>query len=129
VTRQERRLAWLDSNTTGFCGPLYLKRTVGPTAFDPKGFDPEKKHDVMSAKPRIRCPHCKWQPKRSSRWFCLPMGAPENFDGGCGHSWNTFDTRGRCPTCQHQWKFTSCLQCEATSPHDDWYEAEDKKPT
>ena len=43
---------------------------------------------------RIRCPHCRWQPERGSRWLCYPAGAPEFFFGGCGASWNTFDTRG-----------------------------------
>ena len=43
------------------------------------------------------------------------------FAGGCNMSWNTFDTKGRCPGCSHQWRHTSCLKCQAWSPHDDWY--------
>jgi hypothetical protein len=38
---------------------------------------------------RIRCPACQWQPARYDMWNCNP--------GGCGHIWNTFDTRGVCP--------------------------------
>jgi predicted amidophosphoribosyltransferase len=49
------------------------------------------------------------------------MGSPENFSGGCGHGWNTFDTRGACPGCSYQWKHTWCLDCGKPSLHDDWY--------
>ena len=70
---------------------------------------------------RIRCPHCLWQPERGSRWLCYPAGAPEFFFDGCGTSWNTFDTRGVCPGCSHQWRFTSCLSCAKWAPHQDWY--------
>ena len=100
-----------------------LFRRVDVTAFDAQGFDPEKRSHVLTAKPRIRCPHCQWQPQRSSRWFCYPMGAPEHFDNGCGTQWNTFETQGQCPTCKHQWRHTSCLVCEKTALHDAWYEA------
>jgi predicted amidophosphoribosyltransferase len=62
---------------------------------------------------RIRCPRCEWQPGKDDRWRCDP---------GCGHAWNTFETRGRCPSCGKQWRETACFQCNAWSPHDDWYE-------
>jgi hypothetical protein len=39
----------------------------------------------------------------------------------CLHVWNTFDTRGVCPACGHQWKETQCLRCQAWSPHEEWY--------
>jgi hypothetical protein len=75
---------------------------------------------------RIRCPLCKWQPKASHRWFCAPCDHPEYFDDGCGACWNTFSTRGRCPGCNHQWRWTACLNCAGWSLHDDWYENEAK---
>ena len=59
---------------------------------------------------RIRCPHCRWKPRAWDRWGCR-----------CGHSWNTFDTRGRCPQCEYQWHHTQCLSCHVFSPHEDWY--------
>lgn len=59
---------------------------------------------------RIRCPRCRWKPHRLDRWGCR-----------CGHSWNTFDTRGRCPRCDYQWRNTQCLRCHEFSPHEDWY--------
>jgi hypothetical protein len=69
---------------------------------------------------RIRCPLCRWQPSASSRWFC----ADDDFHFGCGTDWNTFDTRGICPGCNYQWKWTDCLRCFRSSPHEAWYENE-----
>jgi hypothetical protein len=68
---------------------------------------------------RIRCPLCRWQPTRASRWCCGP---------DCRHSWNTFDTGGRCPACSKQWKVTQCLACHRYSPHEAWYEKEPGLP-
>lgn len=73
---------------------------------------------------RIRCPVCQWQPTASSRWMCSNCGYPEFFYHACGTVWNTFDTRGRCPGCQHQWRWTMCLSCWAWSRHEDWYRPE-----
>jgi hypothetical protein len=91
-------------------------------ALDRDGFRTGRELVTSAARNRIRCPVCLWQPPKSSRWYCLPMGAPEHFTGGCGQAWNTFDTRGRCPGCSYQWRHTTCLRCQATSRHDDWYE-------
>ncbi|WP_437592371.1 hypothetical protein [Sorangium sp. So ce1000] len=60
--------------------------------------------------PKIRCPKCTWAPRAEDRWFC-----------NCSYSWNTFDTRGRCPACHYQWTVTACLSCSEWSPHKDWY--------
>ena len=60
--------------------------------------------------PGIRCPKCQWKPRVKVLWSCK-----------CGHRWNTFDTRGLCPECEHQWELTGCLQCGAMSPHLEWY--------
>jgi hypothetical protein len=62
---------------------------------------------------RIRCPACGWQPAKTDRWMCSP---------GCGHLWNTFDTRGVCPACAKHWLHTACLDCTAWSLHEAWYE-------
>jgi hypothetical protein len=59
---------------------------------------------------RIRCPRCKWQPRRGDRWSC-----------SCGHAWNTFDTHGVCPSCATAWRETQCLRCNEWSPHEQWY--------
>ncbi len=59
---------------------------------------------------KIRCPKCAWSPERKDRWSCV-----------CGHSWNTFDTRGICPACDAAWADTACPQCHAWSPHERWY--------
>lgn len=63
---------------------------------------------------RIRCPKCGWEPAKSDRWSCNP--------GGCGHVWNTFDTLGRCPSCDRFWNETACLRCGQWSEHDAWYD-------
>jgi len=73
----------------------------------------------------IRCPQCEWQPSPSSRWSCLWTETPEPFFEACGTEWNTFTTRGRCPGCRHQWRWTSSLRCGEWSLHEDWYETEE----
>lgn len=70
----------------------------------------------------IRCPRCQWRPRPEDRWMCVAAGAPEFFEAGCGTEWNTFTTRGRCPGCSHQWRWTSCPSCNQWSLHEDWYE-------
>jgi hypothetical protein len=67
---------------------------------------------------KIRCPKCAWEPAKSDRWLCEP---------GCGHVWNTFETRGCCPACSKQWTETVCLRCHQWSPHDEWYVSELQK--
>lgn len=58
----------------------------------------------------IACPKCNWQPSGGEEWQC-----------SCGHTWDTFATAGKCPTCQHQWSDTQCLGCFCTSRHAAWY--------
>lgn len=81
----------------------------------------KQKDDESSNLKRISCPHCKWQPKDSSTWYCCNCDFPEFFYNGCGTAWNTFNTKGKCPGCQHQWRWTSCLSCGKWSLHKDWY--------
>lgn len=71
---------------------------------------------------KIRCPACKWRPTAASRWVCFDEFCEEHPMGGCFTDWNTFDTRGVCPGCQHHWKNTTCLWCGVHSPHEEWYE-------
>lgn len=66
--------------------------------------------DDKRREPGIRCPLCKWVPRKHDRWSCT-----------CGHTWNTFDTRGVCPACSHAWQDTQCLRCHQWSKHDAWY--------
>jgi len=83
-----------------------------------------KLKDGMFEPVRIRCPVCAWQPLGSSLWTCVENRHPEGFVGGCGRSWNTFETFGACPGCAHQWQWTACLVCGEWSLHEDWYEDE-----
>jgi hypothetical protein len=78
--------------------------------------------DTHEGRARVRCPLCVWRPPESSRWCCLRTPSPEGFFGGCGTMWNTFSTRGRCPGCRYQWRWTKCLRCSGWSRHEDWYE-------
>ncbi len=98
------------------------------TAFDERGYQPYVEDDTGTLDPSIRCPSCKWQPSSRDRWYCMSMGPPENFNGGCGHGWHTFATRGKCPGCSYQWKHTTCFSCNITSPHDDWYHTSGGQP-
>lgn len=90
---------------------------------------PDIKSDLEKEKidfERIRCPLCEWRPSASSRWLCSDCTHPENFFSGCGKVWNTFLTRGLCPKCNHQWRWTSCLSCCQWSLHETWYEKESR---
>lgn len=82
--------------------------------------NPEADNNDSKTK-RIRCPHCRWQPQKSSRWFCSDCDYPEYFYNGCGTSWNTFNTGGVCPGCSHKWIWTLCLRCAEWARHEDWY--------
>jgi hypothetical protein len=82
------------------------------------------REDEDDAFERIRCPLCEWRPTASSTWCCYGEDTPEPNFKWCGTQWNTFTTRGRCPGCQHQWKWTSCLHCSGWSLHEDWYECD-----
>ncbi len=101
---------------------------IQPLAFDRQDFqlDQKTKTKRKEGKARIRCPICTWAPTKSARWYCFPMGAPEHFTGGCGKRWHTFDTRGQCPGCSYQWRHTTCLKCNGTSLHEEWYEKAEK---
>jgi hypothetical protein len=90
-------------------------RTIAPIAIDLSGVD----SDAGSG--GIRCPVCAWRPSPASRWRCECGGTPEPPFAACGTVWNTFETRGRCPGCQHQWQWTTCHDCLSASPHEDWY--------
>ena len=64
----------------------------------------------MSSNVRIECPKCEWQPDGKVYWKC-----------SCGHSWNTFETRAKCPACDKQWNTTRCPGCGHSTPHEEWY--------
>jgi hypothetical protein len=87
---------------------------------DPAHLRPPKEKDRLGeriGRPRVRCPACKWEPKRDDQWTCE-----------CLHAWNTFDTGGVCPSCQRQWMETQCPQCHVWSRHADWYDDGDEDP-
>lgn len=71
---------------------------------------------VRTGPPRIRCPACRWEPKREDLWMCV-----------CLYSWNTFDTGGVCPSCDRRWTETQCPKCHVWSKHEDWYARDDEE--
>src|SRR5262245_45075688 len=100
--------------------PVALLRQKTPPPGDTPAGAPQR--DTTAARPsEIRCPLCFWVPAPGSRWYCCDCGHPEYYSGGCGMAWNTFDTHGRCPGCDHQWRWTACLSCGEWSLHEDWY--------
>jgi len=58
----------------------------------------------------ILCPACEWISDDEIHWTC-----------SCGHRWNTFDTKAKCPNCGIQWENTRCPACGESTPHKDWY--------
>ena len=64
-------------------------------------------------KPRIRCPHCGWQPDGKPYWQCER----------CFTVFDTFTTRAHCPNraCGNSWSHTQCIRCSVLSPHEQWY--------
>ena len=54
--------------------------------------------------------------------LCLCRHSEPSFEG-CGMVWNTFSTRGCCPGCSHQWRWTSVFDV-ASGRCTDWYERE-----
>jgi hypothetical protein len=110
--RQFYRLAIIFSLFRRGLMPEEAARTVEQLDEEKKEFKP------------IRCPLCQWQPSVSSEWACADCWDPEYFLGGCGMAWNTFATRGLCPGCGHQWRWTACLRCYEWSLHEDWYPKE-----
>lgn len=63
----------------------------------------------------IQCPICEWQPDGEGYWICT-----------CGHSWNTFATKAKCPLCGIQWENTSCPACHKSTPHKEWYKTKEE---
>jgi hypothetical protein len=64
----------------------------------------------MSTGIKITCPKCGWEPNGYHYWKCA-----------CGQTWNTFETKGKCPNCGKQWQDTHCPGCGDPSKHETWY--------
>jgi len=67
----------------------------------------------LAALPRhegFACPSCKTAPPVGKFWKC----------GRCAEPFDTFQTRGVCPHCATQAAVTTCPDCHAHSPLNDW---------
>lgn len=89
---------------------LYAKKS-GPLRVLPP--TTREASQTRTRRPRIRCPQCRWEPRKSDQWMC-----------SCLHEWHTFDTGGVCPACGRLWVKTQCLKCAEWSLHIEWYEDE-----
>jgi hypothetical protein len=69
--------------------------------------------NMPSRRENIACPACGISPWVGMGWICAP--------DGCGHSFDTFETAGRCPQCEAQFPVTWCPFCGKGSPHRAWY--------
>jgi hypothetical protein len=102
--------------------PAPIWRVLKRQADDHVRLDTKPEKSDRERASRIRCPLCDWRPAASSRWTCSAEGTPEPPFNACGTVWNTFDTRGKCPGCSHQWIWTTCLHCHVPSRHVEWYQ-------
>jgi Zn-dependent protease len=57
-----------------------------------------------------RCPDCHTAPPRGNFWVC----------GKCRKPFDTFATQGVCPNCGIQYSATSCPECGALRPFNEW---------
>jgi hypothetical protein len=92
----------------GFCS-LKLAGDIRESA---DRFAAEERYHAEHA--ALRCPRCAWIPATDDVWECE-----------CGHTWNPFETGGRCPSCATTWQHTWCLECDEPSEHRAWYRAAD----
>ena len=60
------------------------------------------------------CPSCRTAPPLGPFWKC----------GACGQSFDTFETRGVCPGCAHEYPVTMCLDCSEQRPMTEWAAAD-----
>ncbi|AKU93743.1 hypothetical protein AKJ09_00407 [Labilithrix luteola] len=72
--------------------------------------------DSDSNKRRLRCPKCRWEPRKSDRWQCV-----------CNHHWHALDAHGLCPQCQSQWRHAQCLRCAEWSSIEAWLRGQDRR--
>jgi hypothetical protein len=64
-------------------------------------------------RPDVACPACGVSPYIGTQWVCAP--------DGCGGTFDTFQTRARCPHCSAQFAWTACPACHKASSHKAWY--------
>jgi hypothetical protein len=76
-------------------------------------FDPTMSPGTPGGRPNVACPGCAYAPTPFDRWMCAP--------DGCGHMWDTFETRAKCPECGAVFPWTACPGCSKTYPHAAWY--------
>lgn len=66
--------------------------------------------EALPRRPGLACPSCGQAPLLGPVWGC----------GGCGASFDAFETGGRCPSCGALFDETRCVDCGRTSPLPGW---------
>ncbi|HUA67854.1 MAG TPA: site-2 protease family protein [Candidatus Saccharimonadales bacterium] len=61
-------------------------------------------------RPGFACPNCKTAPPVGAFWMC----------GKCRKPFDTFATLGACPNCGTQYTASSCPECGALRPFNEW---------
>jgi Zn-dependent protease len=64
------------------------------------------------------CPNCKTAPPQGAFWLC----------GKCRKPFDTFATQGVCPNCGVQYSATSCPECGALRPFNEWMTSTEVPP-
>ena len=58
----------------------------------------------------LRCPGCGWVPFALDAWKCKE----------CGFVWDSFQTDGVCPRCDHAHDEAACVRCRRIFPNRQW---------
>jgi Peptidase family M50 len=64
----------------------------------------------LPRRPGFACPSCRTAPPVGPFWKC----------GACGQNFDTFETRGVCPNCAHEFPVTMCLDCGEQHAMTEW---------
>jgi Zn-dependent protease len=70
--------------------------------------------EKMPVREGFACPNCRAKPPVGPHWRCAQ----------CQKPFDTFETGAVCPWCNAQFPATMCVNCQKTSPMQDWRAAE-----
>jgi Zn-dependent protease len=68
------------------------------------------RREKMPRRAGFACPSCKVAPPLGALWRCSK----------CSQSFDTFETRGKCPGCEAQYPITMCGECRRQYPMQEW---------
>jgi Zn-dependent protease len=68
------------------------------------------KREKMPRRAGFACPSCKTPPPLGALWRCSK----------CSQAFDTFEARGKCPSCEAQYPITMCGECRRQYPMQQW---------